>query len=274
MVNTPLGFVKDCKVELAIQLAQRNFAASISRAPKTSVYFYRQQRYLTIAMKYIFFCIPLIISGFAACTEDNPKQKQSLECYVRYLVPEGQLRAEATLRVSTDTTQIPKPVATPGGFQYQDVIMHEVQSRGTAYVAERVGGYSPKHQFTWQDDKGVQHRFDMEMAPVTAFAFDQGATLQRNKPAVFTWQGAPLEKGEALVYMWESVDGRLTIPMDVVGMPGQDHIEFPAAKLAELAPGRWTLYIVRKKLTRTNIDGIDARGIVEFYSKVDTLTVQ
>ena len=224
-------------------------------------------------MKYIFFCtLPLLVS--VSCTAPSTPQKQSLECYVRYLVPEGQLHAEATLREMVAPQNTPRPIAVPGGIRYQEAPMSAIQVQGTSYVLERPGGYTPRHEFSWQDAGAKTHRFTMDMSPVTSFSFGNGATLSREKPATFSWEGAPLEKGEALVFLWESIDRRLTVPMDVVGAPGQRSIDFPAVKLSELAPGRWTLYIVRKKLTQTNVDGIEASGVVEYYSQVDTLTVQ
>lgn len=224
-------------------------------------------------MKYIFFCTLLFTAGIS-CTAPSASVKQTLECYVRYLVPEGQLRAEATLREAASPPNAPRAIAAPGGMTYRGTAMGAVEAQGVMYVLERPDKYSPRHEFAWQDARNTTHRFAMEMSPISSFSFGDGGPLRRDQPATFTWQGGALEKGEALVFLWESLDRRSTVPMDVVGAPGQQSIDFPAVKLSELSPGIWTLYIVRKKLTQANIDGTTASGIVEYYSGVDTLTVQ
>lgn len=215
----------------------------------------------------------MICGAGAFCTPGPEKKSQSVDCYVRYLVPEGQLYAELTLREGPPGEAAQHSATAPGGVQYQGVRMHEISSDGVIYRLDRTGGYPPQHVFTWTDENKKARQFRMELSPITAFTFGS-ATLSRQSPAVFTWDGAPLEKGEVLVFLWETVDRLTTVPMEVIATPGQQRIEFPAAKIAELSPGVWTLYIVRKKLTKAVVEGAAATGVAEFYSRVDTLTVR
>lgn len=217
----------------------------------------------------------MLLCGAGTFCSPGPKKKsQTVDCYVRYLVPEAQLHAELTLREGPPGQAAQNPAAVPGGIRYQGVLMNELSgSEGASYRLDRSGGYNPQHVFSWTDDLKKAQQFRMELSPITAFSFGS-ATLSRQSPATFTWEGAPLEKGEVLVFLWETVDRLNTVPMEVIATPGQQRIEFPAAKLAELKPGVWTLYLVRKKLTKADVEGVKMTGIAEFYSRVDTLTIR
>lgn len=221
-------------------------------------------------MKHIFFWILIFCSG-VFCSPTQPAKKQTAECYVRYLVPEGHLLAEMTLFESPAGQTARNPVAVAGGIQYQAVRMREITSDGVSYQISKTGGYNLQHVFTWTDDK--PRKFSMELSPINTFTFGS-EVLSRETPATFTWEGAPLEKGETVVFLWETPDRLKTVPMEIIATPGQQNIQFPAAKLAELSPGTWTLYLVRKKLTKANIEGLEVSGIAEYYTRVDTLTVR
>jgi hypothetical protein len=43
--------------------------------------------------------------------------------------------------------------------------------------------------------------------------------------------------------------------MEIVGTPGQQAIDFPAAQLAKLEPGIWALYVVRRKTAEVRAAG-------------------
>lgn len=221
-------------------------------------------------MKYIFFWILIFCSG-VFCSPTRQPKKQTAECYIRYLVPEGQLLAEMTLFESPAGQTARNPVAAPGGLQYQGVRMHEITSDGVSYQISQTGGYTPQHVFTWTD--GKPRKFSMELPPISTFTFGSN-TLSRDTPATFTWEGAPLERGETLVFLWETPDRLKTVPMEIIATPGQQNIQFPAAKLAELTPGTWTLYLVRKKLTKAQSEGMDISGIAEYYTQMDTLVIR
>lgn len=223
-------------------------------------------------MKYVFFWMPVFLAAIC-CTPAEAPKKQRVDCYVRYLAPEAQLHADFTLREGPPGQTAQNPAVVPGGVQYQGIRMNEVRTEGVSYRSDRAGGYSPRHVFSWSDEQNKVRQFSMNLSPVNTFSFGS-KTLDRNTPAGFTWEGDPLEKGEVLVFLWETLDRLKTVPMELIATPGQQRIDFPAAKIAELSPGVWTLYLVRKKLTKADVEGVEASGIAEFYSKVDTLTIR
>jgi hypothetical protein len=61
--------------------------------------------------------------------------------------------------------------------------------------------------------------------------------------------------------------------MEVTTTVGKPYIDFPAEKLKELTPGKWSVYLVRKKLTKSVVNGYQINGIMEYYTKSSELTV-
>lgn len=213
-------------------------------------------------------------AALAACADLQPAAKRDAECYVRYLKPESQLLAEISFRETPSGKSESRPWNPPGGVRYGGSLMRELTLQDVPmYRLETGGGYSATHTFTWADESGHKDTLGMELPAIAAFTFSDTA-LSRRKPSSFTWTGAPLEKGEALVLMWERTSDRKTVPMEIVGTPGQQAIDFPAAQLAKLEPGTWTLYVVRRKIVETGTKGGGLqRCTAEYYSDVDTLRV-
>lgn len=220
-------------------------------------------------MKHIFF---LILSALAlfGCQPAKTPQKRSFDCYVRYLQTETKIRAEATLREGSPN---PKPVEAPGGVRYQGVEMKMMTVPHISYQFDQTGKFEPEHTFSWKDEKGQELQFAMRISPIKNFNFGT-KILSRQQSATFRWEGTPLAKGETLVFLWENKAIGKTVPMEVINIGSEPTVEFPAAKIAELAPGEWTLYLVRKKLTKAEVSGVEASGVMEYYTKTDTVQVK
>lgn len=224
-------------------------------------------------MKYIFFWI-LAVYTLNACTETGrPAIKRKAEFYVRYLAPEGQLLAEATVKEQQPGKAGMQAIEIPGGIRYRDVLMPAVRLQGSSYQMEQSAGYSSTHIFTWKDEQNSNCTFELELPAITAFSFDS-APLSRQKPASLRWEGAPLQQGESLVFMWENAAEQSTVPMEVSGSGGMDRIDFPAAQLSKLTPGEWTLYLVRRKSAKTEVNGFAVKGLAEYFTRVDTIQVK
>lgn len=223
-------------------------------------------------MKQVLFLF-FVAFACAGCSEAPATGKRSAECYVRYLKPESQLSAELILKETPPGKSEPLPYSPPGGVRFGGTLMRALvlQDRPVYRLAQG-GGYTPGHTFTWSDEQGLQDTIAINLPAISAFTFDD-VPLSRKKPSTFSWTGAPLEKRETLVFMWERTSDRMTVPMEILGMPGQQSIDFPAAQLAKLEPGTWTLYLVRKKATEIDSPRLSVRCLAEYYSDVDTLTV-
>ena len=208
------------------------------------------------------------IAFFGACAETSKETKEAhFDAYVRFMEEEASLKAEATIKEND------QPIEIPGGISYLEVSMNLMPIRGVTYKIEYPSGYRPEHSFVWKDFKGRGQKFDFRMAPVTAFAFSPQAP-SRSQPATFRWEGGPAEKGEVFVFMWENPELGLTIPMEVIPGIGQSYIDFPATKMSMLSPGEWTLYLVRKKLSKGMLANQTAcTGISEYYTIKQALTI-
>ncbi|MCE7925336.1 MAG: hypothetical protein DYG98_19965 [Haliscomenobacteraceae bacterium CHB4] len=253
---------------MAVPKAWRKFAP---RRDSTNVLsgFDRRQRYLDKHMKHIFFSI-LSALAFSFCQTAEPAKKRSLECYVRYLEPEAQTHAEATLREGDVSLQAIQP---PDGILYQGREMKLLAEPVISFRLDKPGKFEDKHVFSWKDPKGQVQQFDMQLSPIRQFGFGS-KTLSRQQPATLRWEGDALVKGETLVFMWENEALRKTVPMEVIQVSGEPAIGFPAAKIAQLDPGQWTYYLVRKRLIKADINGVAASGIIEYYTKLDTVQVK
>jgi hypothetical protein len=224
-------------------------------------------------MRLIFFLILSNLATFGCKNSpSNPQNTLRMECYVRVLESEEQITAQATLRDQATTNKTPKEIK--GGIRYQGSPMDIVPGAGLSYIKDFAGTYRPDHAFSWDTEDGTKrHTLSLEMHDMKGFGFGS-STLQRNKPATFRWESAPLERGEALVFMWEKSDRSAAQPMEIYNSNSKPEIEFPASKLSELAPGTWTLYIVRKRLIKADANGIPAQAVLEFYSQTDTLVIK
>ncbi len=222
-------------------------------------------------MKYIFFS-GLLALTFLNCKNNVSPAKQFLECYVRFDAVSGQLQADATVRQGNDVTQS-QAVEMPGGILYQGSPMQILPVQGITYRRTYAANFLPEHSFGWVDAQGARQKVSFPMASISHFSFGDGPLL-RSKPATLRWEGGPLEKGETLVLMWENHTLQQTVPMEIMRSSGDASIEFPAAKIAELPVGKWTLYLVRKRLAKTEAPGITTEAVLEYYSKSDTIEVQ
>ncbi len=221
-------------------------------------------------MKYIFFWVLLTLTFGHCQTATAPNQ--FLQCYVRFDAVRGQVQADATLYQSGDVGRT-QPMEMPGGVLYQGSPMQILPVQGLTYRRTYAADFVPEHSFSWVDAQGGRQKVSFPMASIARFHFGDGPLL-RNKPATLRWEGGPLEKGETLVLLWENRALGQTVPMEIMRSSGNASIEFPAAKISELAAGQWILYLVRKRLAKTEAPGMSAEAILEYYSKSDTIEVK
>ncbi|MBL7775236.1 MAG: hypothetical protein JNK89_04495 [Saprospiraceae bacterium] len=223
-------------------------------------------------MKYCFLGAALLLTVFA-CNPVQTSEKTTASCYVRYLAEEGQLTAEFQLRTEKSATAPARNLELPEGVRYQGVLMQALSTAGPRYRSERATGYQAEHRFSWKGPEGREQEAALHMNPITAFSFEPAA-LSSRAPATMRWDGAPLEKGESLVMIWDRADGSRTVPMEIIGTPGQSQVDFPAAQMAKLGPGAWTIYLVRKKNIRTDTQGTAVAAALEYYTATKSFELQ
>ncbi|MEI6410683.1 MAG: hypothetical protein WCR52_14935 [Bacteroidota bacterium] len=212
--------------------------------------------------KPIFFSI-LTTLAFSYCAAPENNKIYTFNCYVRFDESQGIEKAECHVFEGA-TSNV--GVEIPGGIKFQNEPMKAMEIQGVQYRREFKTSFSTDHKFTWTDKKNKEYAFNLPLAPLNNFRFEHD-TLHRNQAATFKWDGPSLQKGESMVLLWEQEKTAKTVSIELISQGSESKIEFPAAKLAELQPGDWSLYIVRKRLVKTTINGVSATGISELYTK-------
>ncbi len=227
-------------------------------------------------MRLIFFYLMTVLGIFGCNNATTTKEtKKTLDCYIRILEAEEQVMVQATMKsapVGSTQSGDAVPVEVEGGIRYQGGPLNVLPTAGLTYSKQFPGKYVPEHVFSWDDPKKGRLSFTVKVNNMPNFSFGPKA-VSASKPAILTWEGQGLERGEALTLIWENVKENLTVPMDLYVQGQIPQIDFPAAKMKELSPGKWTLYIVRKKLVKADVSGIAAQAVAEFYSKTITVEV-
>jgi len=212
--------------------------------------------------KHIFFSV-LTTLAFSYCATPENNKIYTLDAYVRYDETQGVEKAECHI---TEGAAGNIGVEMPGGIKFQNEPMNAMNLRGIQYRREFKTSFSSDHKFTWSDKKNKVYEFNLPLAPLYNFRFEHD-TLRHNQAATLQWDGPALQKGESMVLIWEQESTGKTVSIELISQGSESKIEFPAAKLTEIKPGDWSLYIVRKRLVKTTINGVAATGISELYTK-------
>ena len=227
----------------------------------------QRQRYSDKHMKHIFFSI-LTTLAILGCNTQEKAKNQSLFCYVRYDATDKTVKSEASFQDLNSNTIY----EFAGGIRYQGMEMQLTPAVGMTYRYEYAADFLPEHVFEWRGKANNKNIFRMTIDPIKVF-FIPDEAISRASPTAVQWEGTPLGKGETIVFMWENTTKGLSVPMEVSTNSSQPKIDIPAAKLKNLVPGDWTLYLVRKKLTKQTIDEMPVSGIMEYYSKTIAVKV-
>lgn len=212
-------------------------------------------------MKHIFFSI-LTVLAFWGCREAAPVPKNTLSCYVRYDADARVLKAEASLREGATK----KIVEMSGGIRFQSTSMNLLPVRGLTYSLEYASAFTPAPTFEWKDQAGLPLRHNVNMPRIDSFYFGN-PVLTVEESGFLRWIGTPLDKNETLVFIWDNEAEGKTQNMEVSTTLGQPLIEIPAPKMAQIGPGEWSLYLVRKRLEKTEVSQYTVESTAEFYTK-------
>lgn len=222
-------------------------------------------------MKQIIFSLSIICGCLACGTAPKSTELRLLDCYARFLEDESSLMAEATFRRGPTAAEA-QPAEMPGGIAYNNTAMSVKSQTGLTYAIKQQNSGVPAHTFSWKNARNESQAFVMPMPAMSDFQFDK-SPLSLGQPAQLRWKGPQMGADETLVLLWDN-EQHGTVTMQVSGATLQNAIDFPAAELRKLKPGEWSLYLVRKKVSRGTVDGIEARGVAEFYSTTKRFTVK
>lgn len=215
-------------------------------------------------MKHTFFSL-LSAIVLTCCAGQPPKANMTIDVYWRYLVENGQGHVETTFFEQKTPEAKPAPVQLPKPPSFMKDVMRLRPVQGLAYTLDKSSGFETNAFLSWSDQQGVAHSIPLKMEELYKINFNP-ARLSHQTPSRFQWTGAPLGSSETLLFMWENAQTRETLPMEIIGAPGSTGIDFPAAQIAKLSPGKWTVYAVRKQMERGEVDGTGYEAITEYFT--------
>lgn len=212
-------------------------------------------------MMRIFFLLLTTLALFSCQNEQKPDSK-TLNCYVRFDADANLVTVEANL--VDDKTK--KNLEFPDGITFQKMPMKLVSEYNHMYQFETNSLFQQEQAFAWDDEKASKQVFKNTMDSLSQVSLGGGA-VSLSKAATLTWQGPSLTKGETLLFMWQNAATGDNQTLEVSSTNPQPVIDIPAEKLKKLSPGKWSLYLVRKKLFKGTAGEVKVNCISEFYSK-------
>jgi len=144
--------------------------------------------------------------------------------------------------------------------------MNLLPVRGLTYSLEYASAFTPTPTFEWKEQKGQPMQHIVNLPSIDSFYFGN-PVLTVKESGFLRWIGTPLEKNETLVFIWDNEAEGKTQNMEVSTTLGQPLIEIPAPKMAQIGPGEWTLYLVRKRLEKTEVGNYVVESAAEYYTK-------
>lgn len=198
--------------------------------------------------------------------EENGQQKKLVaHFYARHLALEGVSRGEATFKIEMGDSTSPECFLA-GGVRFQQGVMEERNMESInrkRYQANRTSTFQDTFSFSFFWPEGERQAFAMSLAGIEDFQFS--SPYQRGSEAKVEWTAPPLSKEEMMVLLLTDAAQKVAT-LEIKGPTQSSQIIIPADKLKDIAPGKATAELVRRK--RFSGKGInwESTGEAEFYS--------
>ncbi len=202
---------------------------------------------------------------WAACSDSTePRTTYLAELYVRYLVPEQQIKAEATF-MSGDTAARARPLAIEGGVRFNGKTMgrRHIAGRLIRYNYESLGPRPDTVLFEWRHPfRNHTLQLRQPMPAIDSFR------LSANERGWLITLVPPLQADEQLIVMMLDSLQRATT-LKALG-PTDAHFALKTApKPAGVLPEQY--YFVRKRLRIEQLGDCRSSVILETYSDMKRL---
>lgn len=197
-----------------------------------------------------------------------------VELFVRYLEPEQAYKAEASVQ-STKPGGTPQPSRFPSGITFgsQPLRPLRIGSGAERFLFSSNGAYQPNAAFNFVDEGGKKISIPVRLSPIQELRVNSpiAATGLLSFTAVASNR---LQTGETLVALLTDARGQ-SFSLELAGPAVSDLFDVPLSAFGRVAPGRATLYVV-KKLAQTTTPQAQwqVRLQAEYYSAVVELDIQ
>ena len=215
---------------------------------------------------------------FISCQKFTKKEPevnhnyQVINLYVRYLEPDQKMEAEAVV-YEKDSSNSNIPVSVDKGVFFEDGAMSKkelLNGQRISYKTSRKkkfdGSYSFKFNFSSTDSLILE----VDQSPIDSFWVL--GPVSRNKSAFINWISDPLLVDESLVVLFNDKTNSAT-SFELKGPSESKKFEIPPKTFENTEAGEVQYYLVKRKLSNTLKENLTIITNLEYYSKVNSLTL-
>jgi hypothetical protein len=209
--------------------------------------------------------IPLLLIGMIACGKSDETDLHHQAAFsVRYLSLDRSIRAQAAFWEASDSLE-PRTLQIPGEVRFQDrkMTFRSEDLTDPGYLLEYRADFPESLSFEtrFEDYPDVHLSFDME--PVSDFSVS--SRLSKADGLVLQVSGGRLSREESLVVLL-SDDQNTVHTFNLRGPSTDDTHRLTADQLKPLAPGRYTLFLVKKQEQEVRKGGLQVSALIEYFS--------
>ncbi len=209
--------------------------------------------------------LPILLIGLISCGKaDETDLHHQASFSVRYLSLDRSIRAQATFRATSDSLETPT-IQVPGEVRFLD--------RQMTFRAEDLTdpGYLLEYRTDFPKSLTLETRFEdhpdvsvsFEMEPISDFSFPSG--LSKTDGLALRVKGGRLSREESLVVLL-SDEQNIVHTFKIRGPSTDDTHRLTADQLDRLAPGRYTLFLVKKQEQQVRKKGLQVSALIEYFS--------
>ncbi|BDS13575.1 hypothetical protein [Aureispira anguillae] len=216
----------------------------------------------------LFFLMAITISWLTACDSTNSAPKapdyysfSKINCYVRYMAQNRELRADMTFR--TDSTQAIDGAVTlnsiPMVFKKRPIVGLQYQ------LVKNSITFDNDYTFRYIEKNGQPIDLTIQLNDFDSLRI-ASKTVSKTTGGLLQWNGPALGHEDGLVFILTDSKGN-TFSINHVGISKGNQFEIIADHANRLALGTATIETTRKKTTIQQENGTTRMLTVEYYSK-------
>jgi len=166
-----------------------------------------------------------------------------------------------------------EPTATEGAvtFQGQNLELNELSDQLIRYEWDGQQAYEPEMMVKFDPPGKRAVDVALQMPAITGITISE--TIQRGQPFRLSVTPVSLAEDEMLVLLFSDLDNQAA-SVTIEGPKNLQSLQVPSFDLQNLKPGMGRVYGVRKKDQELQINGMDVRWSIEFYTDEQPVNIQ
>ncbi len=220
----------------------------------------------------------LLLSFLCLCTGCTPESGNSsspvlyADVFVRYLFPDQAYKVQVSF-TEGDSLANATPTAIDGAvtFQGKTLELNQLSEQLIRYEWDGQGGYEPDMMVELNPSGKRSAEVPVSMPAISGITISE--TIQRGQPFRLSVSPAALSEDEMLVLLFSDTNNQAA-SLTIEGPRDLQNLQIPSFDLQKLSPGLGRVYGVRKKDQQIQINGMDVRWSVEFYTDEQPVNIQ